>query len=351
MILAAIASFAISGLEPIYAAEKPEPQSYDLSADQMYGLSIKAFGILGWNITGFDQVNGVITGITPKSGSTFGDSVNVVITQMSDGKTTVVVSSQTPGQLIAWGKNGRNKKNFYATLDKLAKETPRQVMSPTTPGTSSGSGSYPVSTGSGFFVTAKGHLITNSHVIETAKRIDVQVNNKTYSASVLARDPINDIALLSVNVDSVPIPVIESQLTRIAAEVFTIGFPLPTAQGVAPKFTRGEISSTSGLQDDIRYFQISVPIQPGNSGGPLIDSKGNVIGMTTATIGPAWVLQNAGTIPQNVNFAIKSNYILALIKNAPGVVEQLALPHNEIPNNQEDIAAVALPSVALILCY
>jgi S1-C subfamily serine protease len=77
-------------------------------------------------------------------------------------------------------------------------------------------------------------------------------------------------------------------------------------QGFAPKFARGEIASLSGAVDDARYFQISVPVQPGNSGGALVDEHGNVVGIVSAKLDASAVLAASGALPENVNYAVKS---------------------------------------------
>jgi len=92
-----------------------------------------------------------------------------------------------------------------------------------------------------------------------------------------------------------------------------LGYPLITIQGQEQKATFGKVNALSGIQDDIRFLQIDVPIQPSNSGGPLIDRKVRVIGVTNATLDVLNTLKESGSLPQNVNYAVKSDYIILLI--------------------------------------
>ena len=92
------------------------------------------------------------------------------------------------------------------------------------------------------------------------------------------------------------------------------GFPDIGLQGFAQKFARGEIASLSGAGDDARYFQISVPVQPGNSGGALVDERGNVVGVVSAKLNAAAALASSGSLPENVNYAVKSSYLLSFLE-------------------------------------
>src|SRR5664279_6545859 len=98
-------------------------------------------------------------------------------------------------------------------------------------------------------------------------------------------------------------PVAPSRTAHLGGTVATVGFPNIGLQGFAPKFARGEIASLSGIQDDARYFQISVPVQPGNSGGALVDEHGNVVGVVSAKLDTAVALATSGALPENVNYA------------------------------------------------
>ena len=104
---------------------------------------------------------------------------------------------------------------------------------------------------------------------------------------------------------------------KLGEQVFTLGFPLGQVLGKSVKLSNGTISALSGIRDNASIFQISNPVQPGNSGGPLLDKDGNLIGVVVATLNAKLFLKYADTIPQNVNFAIKSDYLINLIRMIP----------------------------------
>lgn len=337
-------------------AEKPQPGIYDVSYDVVYDKCIEVFGRLGWNITAFDQANGYITANTGINFSTMGDVVNVVISPTSSGEITVILSSTTPGQPITWGKNKRNKKKFYKLLDEIIAEAETRgeaiERSPSmTRKVEESRDPLPSGTGSGFFITRNGYLLTNYHVIDGGQRFSIYVGDDILPATYVNGDKINDIALLKVEALVKPVPIIESRTILLASEVFTIGFPMPGDQGLSPKFTRGEISSVFGLQDDVRFFQISTPVQPGNSGGALFDDAGNVIGMTTATLDSLSRLRSTGTTPQNVNYALKSDYIIAFLKNFPDVYSRLENAQDRNYLNMSEIVAEVLQSAVLVVRF
>lgn len=179
-------------------------------------------------------------------------------------------------------------------------------------------------TGSGFFITANGTIVTNHHVVDGADGIDVFVNRngtvKSYHAKVLISDKTNDISLLKieddsfVNFPSIPYA-IKTTLQDVGTSVFALGYPMLNILGEEIKVTDGIISSKTGYQGDIVTYQISAPIQPGNSGGPLFDKQGNLVGITNAGVPDA----------QNVGYAIKTSYLKNLIDVAP---TPIALPAN-----------------------
>src|SRR5881296_2363412 len=108
--------------------------------------------------------------------------------------------------------------------------------------------------------------------------------------------------------------------------VATVGFPNIGLQGFAPKLAKGEIASLSGASDDPRFFQISVPVQPGNSGGALVDERGNVVGVVAAKL-DAWAALSASRVlPENVNYAVKSSYLLGFLESVPEVSAKLKDP-------------------------
>ena len=132
------------------------------------------------------------------------------------------------------------------------------------------------SAGSGFFITDDGFFLTCHHVIAGASRIRLRVGSREIPAQLVWSNADHDVALIKAQGWFSALPIVPSSSVRLGESIFTVGFPNTEVQGISPKFSRGEIGAMAGAQDDPRLFQVSLPIQPGNSGGPLVDARGNV---------------------------------------------------------------------------
>ena len=184
--------------------------------------------------------------------------------------------------------------------------------------------------GTGFLLTRGGLIATNWHVVSGAKRIGVAFAGwkDSVNAEVVVRDVANDLAILRVTdggrladvCRELPFQLAPAKDMTLGERVSTIGYPLSPLLGSDPKFSEGAIASKSGLQDDPRWFQISAPIQPGSSGSPLFDEHGNVIGVVVASLDAVKAFQLTNAIPQNVNWAIKSDYLLNLAGMVPNEI-------------------------------
>ncbi len=186
-------------------------------------------------------------------------------------------------------------RDYVAVISQPGGAAPRAA----TPAAPSKSGK--VSTGTGFYVSKAGHVLTNEHVVKECSEFMVsKTGAPSTRARVVATDATNDLALLQT--DTVPdaIPPISIR-ARIGESIYVYGFPLAGTLASSGNFTVGHVSATAGLNDDTRMLQISAPVQPGNSGGPLLDQFGNVVGVIVARLDGS---------AQNVNFAIKSTIAL-----------------------------------------
>ncbi|MEJ0088300.1 MAG: serine protease [Limisphaerales bacterium] len=185
------------------------------------------------------------------------------------------------------------------------------------------SSDLPTASGSGFFITDDGYLISNYHVVKDATKVRLVTSAGLIDAKVVKVDAANDLALLKADGRFAPLPIASSRPVKLGGMVATVGFPNTGMQGFAPKFARGEIASLSGAADDARYFQISVPVQPGNSGGALVDEHGDVVGVVSAKLNAAAALAASGALPENVNYAVKSSFLLSFLESVPDVANKL----------------------------
>jgi hypothetical protein len=146
------------------------------------------------------------------------------------------------------------------------------------------------------------------------------------------------------------LPVAASRTVKLGGTVATVGFPNIGLQGFAPKLAKGEIASLSGPVDDPRYFQISVRVQPGNSGGALVDERGNVVGVVSAKLNAAAALATSGALPENVNYAVKSSFVLSFLESVPEVSVKLKEPNTK-DRKFEDVVRSAEQAAVLVLVY
>jgi S1-C subfamily serine protease len=163
-------------------------------------------------------------------------------------------------------------------------------------------------------------------------------------------DSLNDLALIKAEGRFKALPVVSSEAVKLGSAAFTVGFPNTHMQGFAPKFARGEIASLSGTQDDPRYFQISVPLQHGNSGGALVDQRGNAIGVVSAKLDAVAALKVTGDLPENVNYAVKSSFLLSFLKSVPEATSKLKHP-NTSEMQSEEVAQQAKEAAVRVLVY
>jgi len=179
------------------------------------------------------------------------------------------------------------------------------------------------SSGTGFAITDTGYIVTNAHVIEGANKIQVCIGEQRHEATIAAQDKANDLVILKVATKTIPMSMNTTNAPNLGDNVIVAGFPNPDIQGRSIKITKGGISGLKGIQDDIRHYQIDAAVQPGNSGGPLLNSNSQVIGIVNAKLNDAAVALATGSIPQNVNYAIKLDYLLTLAKNVDGLSDAL----------------------------
>lgn len=162
-------------------------------------------------------------------------------------------------------------------------------------------------TGSGFAIN-NGYIVTNHHVVDGASKIVVvrtdNSRKQEFIAKTVALDKANDLAIIHVEGVNWSLPYsVKLTVSDIGETCFALGYPLTQAMGTDIKLTTGIISSKTGFQGDVSSYQVSVPIQPGNSGGPLFNEKGEVIGIINAKLGNA----------ENVSYAIKTSYLSSMI--------------------------------------
>ena len=211
------------------------------------------------------------------------------------------------------------------------------------------------STGTGFAVGEGGQIVTNHHVVADCAEVRVRpAGQEAVAGAVVAEDSRNDLALLRAPVRLPVAAIRDDRGIRPGDSVVAVGFPLPGLLASEANVTTGTVSALAGIGNDARFLQMTVPVQPGNSGGPLLDLEGRVVGVVVGKLDALQVASVTGDIPQNVNFAIEASVVRSFL-DASGVAvlhhDPLAEPAYPIPLSPAAVGADAKAFTVLVECW
>jgi len=241
---------------------------------------------------------------------------------------------------------------------KVAKKTPDTQPTPKT-----------ATSGSGFFVSKTGHVITNQHVVDDCKRVTVGDNaQKQVTADVLETDRRNDLALLKISslkmasvetksliqklgIKIVPLAsdgLLRSEDVDLGEKVLVAGYPYGEIFSNTIKVTGGMVSANRGLGDDTGQFQMDAAVQPGNSGGPIYDENGNIVGVVVAQLNKMKFAKQSGSMPENVNFGIKASTVRQFLSSS-GLPTKWSKRSKSM--STRGLAKIAKRQTVMVMCH
>ena len=206
---------------------------------------------------------------------------------------------------------------------------------------------YNVASGTGFYVSAVGHIITNHHVIDGCKDIKVHSKGEVLTTLKIADDRQNDLALLKVSHKPSHVFPLSGDSPYPLQDIVVAGFPFGDRVSSSLKFTKGIVSSLSGIGNNYSEIQIDAALQPGNSGGPIIDEYGNIIAVAVAKLDMKKILKDYGVIPENTNFGIKTSAVRNLLQ---GNAVSTKPPNTGILSKQE-LSRIATDGTVFLSCW
>jgi S1-C subfamily serine protease len=253
--------------------------------------------------------------------------------KLSSGQSFSLDLSSSLAALVEWETCAEEWLGFPKSANK--KPTPKAEPK----------GGEQVVTGTGIIIATDGYVVTNAHVVKQCSRISVGQDGKSADATLLHSDVNNDLALLQAKTTFQRIAQIAEQPLELGAKVAVFGFPLTGSLSSGGNFTVGSVSGLTGFRDDKRVLQITAPIQAGNSGGPVVDRKGRLVGVVRATLGTSRPGENI----QNVNFAIRVAILKEFLdaRKAPYTLAS-GPPGRDRPDT--DLAAGAKAIATLVVC-
>ncbi len=172
-----------------------------------------------------------------------------------------------------------------------------------------------IGSGSGFYINNNGYVLTNNHVINICSQTVGVIDGREVLFRIIATDKINDVAVLKTDIKSRNFLKINEDGAKLGENVVAIGYPLAGRLSDSVKITRGIVSSLTGLNNNIGQIQIDAALQPGNSGGPVINKNGELIGVASAGLNKLLMAKEAKYIPENVNFAVASPIVVNILKS------------------------------------
>jgi len=193
--------------------------------------------------------------------------------------------------------------------------------------------------GSGFFVSNAGHIVTNHHVIDECKVLKVSYKGNLVEAKVLAIDKTNDLAIIQAKINPSKVYAVSNKDVALLEDIIVAGFPLGKNVSSAIKTHKGNVTALAGFGDNYSNFQTDATINQGNSGGPVMDLKGNIVGVAVALMSV-----EAG---QNMFFAVKSS----TLKTFASSNSLSFLPPNNRPMSNKDLGELITEGTVFLECW
>jgi S1-C subfamily serine protease/uncharacterized protein len=293
-------------------------------ADGVYARSTRA-AIVAWQTTHGRTVTGLLGDIDARA----------LAREISAGSQVIAQSPQTG---VSGGGGAPEPRAPQARL--ASREEPK----PSVPGPKA----EIAGTGTAFAISKTSDFLTNYHVVKGCASVRLRKAELRRDGLVIANDERNDLAVVRAQISSVPLLHFrDGKPIRPADPVVVLGFPYAGLLATAPQVTTGAVSALAGVRDDTRYLQLTAPVQPGNSGGPLLDLSGNVVGIVSARINALAVAEATGTLPENINFAIKSGIVRGFLE-ANGIDYETAQSAGKL--DPADVGEGAAKSVVMLEC-
>jgi S1-C subfamily serine protease len=239
-------------------------------------------------------------------------------------------------------KSANAEKLVNAVLALKPAPKPKIPTSPVQP-----KDTYKVASGTGFYVSDQGHIITNHHVIDGCKNMKVHSKGKVLETLKIAQDELNDLALLKISGKPSHVFALSSESAFPLQDIVVAGFPFGDEISSSLKFTRGIVSSLTGIGNNYSEIQIDAALQPGNSGGPIMDDYGNIIGVAVAKLDIKAIIEDYGVIPENTNFGVKSSAVRNLME---GNGIPFKSPNTEVVSKRK-LSQIATDGTVFLTCW
>ena len=206
---------------------------------------------------------------------------------------------------------------------------------------------YKVASGTGFYVSDTGHIITNHHVIDGCKDMKVHSKGNVLETTKISEDRRNDLALLKTTESPKHSFALSMESPFPLQDIVVAGFPFGEKVSSTLKFTQGIVSSIAGLGNDYSQIQIDAALQLGNSGGPILDEYGKIVAVAVAKLSLKKILKDFGVVPENTNFGVKASAVRNLME---GNGVSFKSPNTEVISKRE-LSQVATDGTVYLTCW
>ena len=259
----------------------------------------------------------------------------------------------TAGALTAYNKQNLNgadlkkSENVEKLFNVVLGLKPSPKIVPKTQPEGHSDDTYNVASGSGFYVSDAGHIITNHHVIEGCEDTKIHSKGNVLKTKKIAEDRRNDLALLKTSQTPSHSFALSMESPFPLQEIIVAGYPFGEKVSSTLKFTQGIVSSIAGLGNDYSQIQIDAALQPGNSGGPILDEYGNVVAVAVAKLSLKKILKDYGVVPENTNFGVKASAVRNLME---GNGVPFKIPNTKMISKRE-LSQIATDGTVYLTCW